>query len=421
MKSVQKLVAAAGVAFLLGQSLGFAKEPQHPSPRLTRTQTQEHDLVTIEHPDSDVAVVLLSLPRTKRDYSPREYESAAIAVKAVASRLDTVLTRYGSSVAYINENGTPTISVTLLAEHLPTVLPLVTHHWFHTRFNPQEWQALLTQEATGSSAPDPLDQAVAAVLAQRSGLPVSSLKYDPRQFDRSRTALIVSGPLSTKDTLQILGDNSPLRRTVTPPHRIPRYLKPSVSECEFAATDTSLTVILLPLDVNAVSESAWPSARITIAVAGTGFESRLNQELRTKKGWAYGAGIPMYYYPSYSIGVAKARVTAEKALASAQLMKAVLSSLTTSPASDIEIRLAKEFLVENYWTNRELVTHEAAYLADFLNAGMSIKQFEGYADSLTAVSSAQVKEFAIAHPVSIWVDKAYAVKANGSLCRLPLV
>ncbi|MDO8414726.1 MAG: insulinase family protein [Agitococcus sp.] len=420
MKTIQILGFIAGILFLLGPSVGFAKEPPHTLARLTHTQTQKHDLVTIERSESDVAVIMLSLPRTKRNYSPSEYESAAVAVKAVAHRLEAALTRYGSSVAYINENGTPSLSVTLLSEHLPTVLPLVTHYWFHARFTPREWQALLTQEATGSSAPDPLEQAVPMVLAQRSGLPVSSLTADPMRFDSSRTALIVGGPLSARETLRILGDNSP-QQSITPLPPVPRYAEPSVNECDFAETDTGLTAILLPVQVEAISSSVWPSARIAIAVAGTGFESRLNQELRTKKGWAYGAGIPMYYYPSYSMGLAKARVSANKAQASAQLMKDVLRSLTTSPASDLEIQLAKEFLVENYWTNRELVTHEAAYLADFLNAGMSIKQFEGYADSLTAVSSAQVKEFAIAHPVSIWVAKAYAVKANGSLCRLPLV
>lgn len=418
---MQTLISIIGMTLLSSMPCGFAEEHYDASSKLERIQTKKHDLVTLKRPDSNIATVLLSLPRIKRDYSPVEYESAAVAVNAVAKRLRVALERYGAYVSARDDHGTPMILVTLLAEHMPTVLPIVTQHWHEARFTARDWRELLAQESQEASDQSPDEKAFKMMLGQRSNQAIAKLTHDPLRFDRSRTMLIVGGPLAANQVLRILKDKPNPYLSVKPVIETKTYVKPSAADCAFAAGENTMTKIFMPLHVDAVSTDNWPVTRVAIAVAGTGFESRLYQELRTKRGWAYGAGIPLNYHPAYSVGMTTTRVTADKAQAAAQLLQDVLGGLQTSPVSALEVLRAKEFLRESYRDNREQLIHELPFLVDFLNAGMSIDQFTDYADTLGAVTASDVHAFVKGHPVSAWADKAYAVKNNGSLCRLPLL
>lgn len=414
------LISIIGMTLLSSMPVAIAVERYDADPKLERIQTKKHDLVTLQRPGSNTATVLLSLPRTKWDYSPAEYESATVAVKAVTKRLQASLKRYGAYVWALDDNGTPMILVTMLAEHMQTVLPIISHHWYEARFTARDWHALLAQESRDVSDQNSDEKALKMMLGRRSSQAIEKLTHDPLRFDRSRTMLIVGSPLAANQVLQILKDKPSPYLSVKPAIETKTYIKPSAADCVFAAGENTITRIFLPLQVDAVSSDNWPVTRVAIAIAGTGFESRLYQELRTKRGWAYGAGIPMEFHPAYSVGMTTTRVTADKAQAAAQLLKDVLGSLQTSPVSELEVSSAKEFLREKLRDIREQLIHEVPYLADFLNAGMSIDQFSDYANSLGAVTASDVHAFVKGHPVSTWADKAYAVKDNGSLCRLPL-
>ncbi|QSX77783.1 M16 family metallopeptidase [Agrilutibacter solisilvae] len=133
-------------------------------------------------------------------------------------------------------------------------------------------------------------------------------------------------------------------------------------------------------------------AIVANSILGGGYSSRLNQEIRIKRGLSYGA--------SSSVG---ARVGAGPIVASTQtknvsapevagLIEGELKRLGDQPPGDAELTARKAVLIGGF--GRDIETNEglAGELADLATVGMPLIALKSYVDNVQAVTAAQVQE-----------------------------
>jgi len=133
---------------------------------------------------------------------------------------------------------------------------------------------------------------------------------------------------------------------------------------------------------------------VTNAVLGVGYSSRLNQEIRIKRGLSYGAGSSLT--PQGAFGGFSARVQTKNPSAAEVigLVRSELTRLAAEPASATELTARKSVLVGGF--GRELGTSSG--LADVLGNlaiyGVPLTEIQAYAGKVEAVSAADVQAFA---------------------------
>lgn len=129
-------------------------------------------------------------------------------------------------------------------------------------------------------------------------------------------------------------------------------------------------------------------------VLGVGFSSRLNQEIRIKRGLSYGAGSSLT--PQGRFGGFSARVQTKNPSAGevVTLTRAELTRLAAEPASASELTARKSVLVGNF--GRDLGTSEglANILGNLAVYGVPLTEIQSYATKVEAVTPEEVQAFA---------------------------
>ena len=150
-------------------------------------------------------------------------------------------------------------------------------------------------------------------------------------------------------------------------------------------------------------------------VLGVGFSSRLNQEIRIKRGLSYGAGSSLS--PQGGFGSFSARVQTKNASAGevVSLTRAELSRLAAEPAGPAELTARKSVLVGNF--GRDLGTSEglANILGNLAVYGLPLTEIQSYAAKVEAVTPEEVQAFAKStlDPAQMSVIVAGDAKAMG--------
>ncbi|MDR6624910.1 pitrilysin family protein [Caulobacter segnis] len=150
-------------------------------------------------------------------------------------------------------------------------------------------------------------------------------------------------------------------------------------------------------------------------VLGVGFSSRLNQEIRIKRGLSYGAGSSLT--PQGRFGGFSARVQTKNPSAGevVSLTRAELTRLASEPAAASELTARKSVLVGSF--GRDLGTSEglANILGNLAVYGVPLTEIQAYANKVEAVTPDQVQAFAKAQldPSQMSVIVAGDAKAMG--------
>jgi zinc protease len=135
------------------------------------------------------------------------------------------------------------------------------------------------------------------------------------------------------------------------------------------------------------------AAEAANSVLGGGFSSRLNREIRIKRGLSYGANSSIGERLNTGPFVASAQTKNESAPEVAQLLLGELDRLATGDLEDTELITRKLALIGDF--NRSLETGnglsgEAGRLALF---GIPLTEMAAYPDKVRAVTSDNVKKF----------------------------
>ena len=142
-------------------------------------------------------------------------------------------------------------------------------------------------------------------------------------------------------------------------------------------------------------------------VLGGSFISRLNMNLRQDKHWSYGASTSLMDAKGQRPFVVSALVQTDKTAESMQeMLKELRGLITTHPATDTEIKAAKQTLVLTLPGSNETAREVAGSYADILANGLPdtyLNEFVGKVQALTA-ADLQAAASRLIHPEALtWV------------------
>jgi zinc protease len=160
---------------------------------------------------------------------------------------------------------------------------------------------------------------------------------------------------------------------------------------DLPGTGQAAVVVAKPAILRA--DPRYYAGLVANGVLGGGYSSRLNQEIRIKRGLSYGANSSLT--PRAAIGGFSANVQTknESAAQVVTLIREELARLGDAPASPGELAARKSVLIGGY--GRELGTSEG--LADILGGlavyGVPLNEIQAYTGKVEAVTAADVQTF----------------------------
>jgi zinc protease len=136
------------------------------------------------------------------------------------------------------------------------------------------------------------------------------------------------------------------------------------------------------------------SASVLNSLLGGGYSSRLNLEIRIKRGLSYGAGSGFTWRGARTNFGTRTQTKNESAAEVAELVIAELKRLSDSNAADTELGPRKSVLTGNFGRNLETTGGLTGALADLYTFGIPTAELNSYMTNVNAVGPASVKDFA---------------------------
>ncbi|MES3154139.1 M16 family metallopeptidase [Sphingomonas faeni] len=131
-------------------------------------------------------------------------------------------------------------------------------------------------------------------------------------------------------------------------------------------------------------------------VLGGGFSSRLNQEIRIKRGLAYGAGSTLDAGKTQGTIAARTQTKNPTAAEVVTLIAAEMTRMGTSPVPASELDTRKAVLIGNFGRNIETTSGVAGILGAYVQNGVPLGELQRYTGTVGAVDPAAVQAAAVA-------------------------
>jgi zinc protease len=141
------------------------------------------------------------------------------------------------------------------------------------------------------------------------------------------------------------------------------------------------------------SNSFFP-ASVTNSVLGGGYSSRLNYEIRIKRGLSYGAGSSFAWRAPRSNFSTRAQTKNESAAQVAELTMAEIKRLSDTAVTADELTPRKSVLTGNFGRNLETTAGLANAIGELYSFGIPANELNNYMSGVNAVSDAQIRDFA---------------------------
>ncbi len=142
------------------------------------------------------------------------------------------------------------------------------------------------------------------------------------------------------------------------------------------------------------TNTAYYPASVLNSVFGGGYSSRLNYEIRIKRGLSYGAGSSFGWRSSKANFSTRAQTKNESAANVAELVLEELKKLTSSNVAKDELTPRKSVLTGGFGRNLETTGGLAGAIGDLYSFGISTSELNQYVSKVNAVTDGQIKEFA---------------------------
>jgi zinc protease len=141
------------------------------------------------------------------------------------------------------------------------------------------------------------------------------------------------------------------------------------------------------------SEVYYP-AIVMNSLLGGGYSSRLNQEIRIKRGLSYGAGSSFAWrWYNTNFGT-RTQTKNESAAEVAELVLAEIKKLSEGAIPDAELTPRKSVLTGSFGRNLETTVGLAGAVADLYNFELSPGELNTYMRDVESVSDAKIRDFA---------------------------
>jgi zinc protease len=189
---------------------------------------------------------------------------------------------------------------------------------------------------------------------------------------------------------QASGTSRPGETPQTPDTRHPRVVIIDMPEAGQAAVTIGRTGIRR-------ADPAYMQALVTNSVLGGGYSSRLNQEIRIKRGLSYGAGSS--FAPRAAVGPFTAR-TETKHESAAEVVGIITSELRRLSADDVpeaELTPRKAALVGEFAQSLETSSGIVDQVSALALHGLPLTEINRYISGVQNVTAAQLRQFAAAN------------------------
>jgi zinc protease len=151
-----------------------------------------------------------------------------------------------------------------------------------------------------------------------------------------------------------------------------------------------------PVYVARSSKDYYP-AIVLNSVLGGGYSSRLNLEIRIKRGLSYGAGSGFTWRRNLANFATRTQTKNESAAEVASLVIEELKKLRDTSVASTELVPRKSVLTGNFGRNLETTNGLAGAISDLYSFGIPTSELNSYMTSTNAVTDAQIRDFADAN------------------------
>ena len=342
---------------------------------------------------------------TKRHSAPEH----AAAAEALGGSLD-------SGAGWIQAS----VSITVTTPKLDAALALVAEVAREPVFAPDEIERMRTQTLdqlkVAYASPGTLASLVAERLAYGAGAYGHPASGTPESLPRIQRADLVAMHRQTfrpdNAVLILAGDITPeaglavARRhfgswTVPPgPKPVPVRAEPAPSGptsaiVDMAQSGQAAVVLALPLPERSGSERAIGA--VLNSVLGSGYSSRLNQEIRIKRGLSYGASSALDARRESALFRVAVQTKNESAAEVVGLMQEEIDRLAAQPVGADELAARKTTLIGGFSRSVETTAGLASAIRSLVVANRPPAELKTRIESLQAVSDEDIRRYAAAH------------------------
>jgi len=145
------------------------------------------------------------------------------------------------------------------------------------------------------------------------------------------------------------------------------------------------------------ADSAYHLSIVTNSILGGGYSSRLNVEIRIKRGLSYGANSGFDLLRDVGPFVASAQTKNESAGEVAGLIIDEMNKLGTTPVADDELGPRKAVLIGGFGRQLETNSGVVGRIGTLALYGLSLDEINRYISGVQSVSSSDVQKFASSH------------------------
>ncbi len=144
-------------------------------------------------------------------------------------------------------------------------------------------------------------------------------------------------------------------------------------------------------------DPAYHLSLVTNSILGGGYSSRLNEEIRIKRGLSYGANSSFDLRRDAGPFTASAQTKNESAGEVAGLIVDELNKLGTTPVSDDELGPRKAVLIGGFGRQLETNGGIVGRIGTLALYGLSLDEINRYVSGVQSVSASDIQKFAAAH------------------------
>jgi zinc protease len=141
----------------------------------------------------------------------------------------------------------------------------------------------------------------------------------------------------------------------------------------------------------------YPAVNVMNSLLGGLFSSRINMNLREKNGYTYGAFSAFSFFRRGGPFVSGALVRTDVTGPAARELLAELNRMRTDPATDDELRVAKENALRSLPGHFETVDDTTGLMSEIFTYGLALNYYQTLPGEYTAVTAADVEKAALEH------------------------
>jgi zinc protease len=334
-----------------------------------------------------------------------------------ATEIDQAVEALGTSLGSAAQWDGATVGLTVRSDNIDTALGLLSDVARNPAFAAEELERQRAQalDAVRVSMSDPAS--VAGLTAIRTLYGDSPYGHSPAGTDRSLRAITRDDVLAAyrsawapgNATLVLAGDIEPAAAlalaerhfgswsgtlAAVPPAQFALPMRPAGEVIVIDMPDAGQAAVAVVRGVVSRGDPAYYRTLVANSVLGGGFSARLNQEIRIRRGLAYGArsGVDARRRPGpFSATTQTANETAPEVL---DLILAEMRRLGAEPIPASELDIRRTVILGNYGRNVDTTSGVAGLMADYVLLGVGPEEIGRFQNAVLAVTAADAQRTA---------------------------